>query len=166
MNTQNIEQFSLQAAPLRVVLAPSIAPITFPIRQAEDRDSEWKKAIRKIHSMLALRDDWDGLGAKAPSSAAVFHGIRLAIAKLETPDYPAPTRVVVTPAGTIGLEWQRGSVYTEAEVGESSQSDWMRIVPGRNTEHWSEYVPDERVERPDTRPPESPPQVYWANSRR
>ena len=166
MNTQIIEQFSLQAAPLRVVLAPSIVPITFQLRQAEDRDSEWKKAIRKIHRMLALRDDWDGLGAKAPSSATVDHAIRVARAKLNTRDYPAPTRVIATPAGTIGLEWQKGPVYTEAEVGGSNQSDWMQIIPGREPTHWSEYVPEESVESPDPSPPQSLPQVYWAKSLR
>jgi hypothetical protein len=163
MSIQTIEQFSLKAAPLRALSAAAYFPPSIQSRQAEDRNAAWEKAIRKIRAMMALRDDWDGLGASAPSSAIVFHAMRLARRKLETPSYPAPTRVVATPSGTIGLEWQQGSVYTEAEIVGSNQSDWVQILPGGGTRHWCEYLPEESTEGQGLSPPDALPQVYWAN---
>jgi hypothetical protein len=107
----------------------------------QDRDFEWKKVIRAIHGMLALRDDWDGLGAKSPSSDIISAAMRLADAKRRTNESPAPTRVAPTPAGTIAMEWQQGSVYTEAEVVAPDRSEWMQIANGLPTEHWVEVVP-------------------------
>jgi hypothetical protein len=117
--------------------------------RCQDRDYQWEKIIRAIHGMLALHDDWDGLGAKSPSSDIIFYAMRLADAKRQS-DYAAPTRVAATPAGTIGLEWQQGSIYTEAEIVAPYRSEWMQIIAGTPTKHWSE---NERYERDESYSP-------------
>jgi hypothetical protein len=133
-------------------------------RQAEDRDYEWRRVIRTIYRMVELRDDWDGLGASAPTMEVLSSAIRLAEDKFKTLDYPAPTRVVATPAGTVGFEWQQGSIYTEAEVVRSGHSEWMQLVPGYAPKHWTEpEIPcyEEIVSPAKAKPL---PHVYWAIS--
>src|ERR1017187_9291668 len=71
---------------------------------SEDRDAAWRKVIRKIRGMLALSDDWDGMGANAPSSDLIFYAMKLAEAIRQKDELPAPTRVAATPVGTIGME--------------------------------------------------------------
>ena len=108
-----------------------------------ERVSQWNKIIRKIHAMLTLCDDWDGMGAIAPSWSIVFSALELAYALRETAHYPAPTRVAPTPAGTVGLEWQQPSVYTEAEIVAPGRSEWMQIKDGEQPVHWAQDgIPD------------------------
>ena len=97
-----------------------------------ERVSQWNKMIRKIHVMLTLTDDWDGIGATAPSWSIVFSALELAYALRETSHYPAPTRVAPTPSGTVGLEWQQPSVYTEAEIVAQVGRSGCRSKTGSN----------------------------------
>jgi len=120
------------------------ADISPPANTAEvERLSRWDKIIRKIHAMLTLSDDWDGMGASPPPWSIVFSAVELACAFRAVHDYPAPTRVTPTPAGTIGLEWQEPSVYTEAEIVALGQSEWMQIKDGEQPVHWTvNGIPD------------------------
>jgi hypothetical protein len=164
MTTLLDEQWTSYGTSFPAMSAPSASRFGCEARQAEDRDSEWRRIIRKVYRMLALRDDWDGLGAKAPLVAIVIHAIRLAEGKLRTRDYPAPTRVVATPAGTIGFEWQQGAIYTEAEVVGPDQSEWMQLVPGFAPKHWTEREMEEPEQAVSTMNAQSLPHVYWAIS--
>jgi hypothetical protein len=116
--------------PFEDVSRPTITP------EAE-RVSRWDRIIRKMHAMFLLGDDWDGMGAKAPSRDIVFAALELACGLREVYDYPAPTRVAPTPAGTIGLEWQEPSIYTEAEIVASGRSEWMQIKDEEQPVHWT-----------------------------
>jgi hypothetical protein len=136
--------------------SPRPVPIEFPdalsawadfsrpvISVETNRLAEWDKAIRIMHAMLSLGDDWDGMGAKAPAWDIVFSAIELAYSLRSYRDYPAPTRATATPAGTIGLEWQIPSVYTEVEVVATGGFDWMVIKDGEQPKHWTgDRIPD------------------------
>lgn len=108
------------------------AAALFPI---DPSPNPWKKAIGKLYAMFTLGDDWDGDGSPAPARPILVSAIELA-RTLHAPGFPPPTRVVATPSGTIGLEWQRPGAYMEAEVVTAYRSDWMRIADGRPPEHW------------------------------
>ena len=136
---------------------------SFTAVASENRDYEWLRVVRRIHGMQALRDDWDGLGAIAPSLETIRQALLLAEVKWRTNDYAAPTRVVASPAGTIVLEWQQGSTYTEAEVAEENRSEWMQIAPGSPAKHWTECERYESVDPDYTPQVKDLPTVYWAN---
>jgi len=97
--------------------------------------AEWKKVIGKLFVMMSLRDDWDGLDSPAPHPGIVASAIYLA-ENLITEDYPPPTRVVATPSGTVGFEWQQPGVYMEAEIVMPYRSEWMQIAEGMSPQHW------------------------------
>jgi hypothetical protein len=108
------------------------APALLPVNPAL---SKWKKAIGRLYAMMSLTDNWDGEGSPAPDVGIVVSAIELAYA-LRGLDYPAPTRVMATPSGTVGFEWQQSGVYTETEIVTSYRSEWMRIRDGEPPEHW------------------------------
>ncbi len=179
---KDMDELGSLFGPRRLELASEVASrASLRSRASEDRDAAWKKSIRMIHGMLALNDDWDGMGAKAPSSALIFYAMEMAEAKLRTCDYPAPTRVTATPAGTIGLEWQQGSTYTEAEIVAPYKSEWMQIAPGMPVKHWVESgeraygAPTHRVDATTCGttdelqevfgPKQDFPPVYWGRDR-
>jgi hypothetical protein len=108
------------------------------ITSESERVAGWDKAIRIMHTMLSLSDDWDGMGAIAPSRDIVFSALELGSAHRASRDFPAPTRVTATPSGTIGLEWQQPSVYTEVEIVASREFDWMQIKDGEPAKHWTD----------------------------
>ena len=128
----------------RQVVTQTWIDVSSPAMTLEDlRVAEWDRIIRKLHEMLSLRDDWDGMGAIAPSRDVVFSAIELAYHFRALEEFPAPTRVAATPSGTIGLEWQQPSVYTEAEVLPSGRSDWMQMKAGEAPVHWVHHgMPD------------------------
>ncbi len=124
------------SSPWMDVSPPTITP-------EGERVSRWNKTIRKMHAMLTLSDDWDGMGAIAPAWNIVFSALELAYALRAVVDYPAPTRVAPTPAGTVGLEWQQPSAYTEVEIVAPGHSEWMQIKDGEEPVHWAQDgVPD------------------------
>jgi hypothetical protein len=128
----------------RPVVTQSWVDVSRPTISVEDvRVLEWDRIIRKLHEMLTLRDDWDGMGAIAPPRDVVFSALDLAYHFRALEEFPAPTRVAPTPSGTIGLEWQQPSVYTEAEILASSRSEWMQMKDGENPVHWVHHgLPD------------------------
>jgi hypothetical protein len=72
----------------------------------------WPKRLDELMTIRTLTDDWDGLGAKAPSTELVDSAIILADGFLRA-GIEAPSRVVAGVNGTVILEWQRDGVYTE-----------------------------------------------------
>jgi hypothetical protein len=115
---------------------------------ARDRDGEqdpaararrqgWETAIDEVVAMQHLDDDWDGLGAKAPSRVLLESAIALAYVLLEKGTDP-PTRAVPGLEGTVLLEWQfpDGS-YGEIEVTGQRQAEVMLKEPGKPARHWA-----------------------------
>jgi hypothetical protein len=136
--SRSMIEFNLGVVVTRPVATSPWADLSRPtVGPDDERMAGWDRIIRKLHTMLSIDDDWDGMGAKAPSREIVFSAIELASALCSIDDYPAPTRVAATPAGTIGLEWQQPSVYTEAEIVAPYRSEWMQIKEGMPPEHWA-----------------------------
>ena len=114
---------------------PSWANVPAPAVTPEPgRKSPWDRVIEQLNTMMSLGDDWDGMGAEAPSRAVILSGIDL-VGVFRSRGYPAPTRVAATPSGTVGLEWQVPPVYLEVEIITPDRSEWMQIVEDRPPVH-------------------------------
>jgi hypothetical protein len=107
-------------------------PALLPVDETKSR---WRKTIGQLHAMLTLTDDWDGDDSPAPAPEIVRSAIDFA-QMLRDEDYPPPTRVIATPSGTVGFEWQQPSVYTEAEMVTPYRSEWMQVKDGARPDHW------------------------------
>jgi hypothetical protein len=84
-----------------------------------------------------LADDWDGLGAEAPSSGIVDSAIDLLKKLKAEAALPAPSRAAAAPTGTVILEWQFGGTYLEAEITRPYYAEWMLQRPGQPARHWA-----------------------------
>src|SRR5438876_5504881 len=65
----------------------------------------WESAVQKIVTFHHLGDDWDGLGARAPSYEVLVSAIGLAYVLYEQGVDP-PTRVVPGLERSVTFEWQ------------------------------------------------------------
>jgi len=116
--TQALSGYSRQADPY---LATSVARVDIVDRSRD----KWRNVVRALEPIRRLRDDWDGLGAAAPSVELVDSAIELA-GTLGRSDQPAPTTVAPTPAGTILFTWD-GTEYFEIEIRSPYRAEWMRV---------------------------------------
>lgn len=107
------------------------ALLTERARQAPD---PWDQITDDLLGMRALQNDWDGLGAEAPSPELVDSTLRLA-QSLRRSGYLCPARVGAGPNGTVLLEWQLGHLYVEAEVTQPSLAEWMILELGQPPRH-------------------------------
>jgi hypothetical protein len=107
----------------------------FAVTREDDRRKPWNTAIAKLHLMLSLQDDWDGMGADAPSKPIIISAIELVSQLSLRPDIVAPSRVAATPHGTVVLEWQQTAVYIEAEIVDPNTSEWMVVRDGESPTH-------------------------------
>jgi hypothetical protein len=94
----------------------------------------WGKIIDDLHAILRLRDDWDGLGAEAPSPALAISALHIAEGFRRT-GVKAPSRVVASLGGTVVFEWQNAEAYAELELTRPYHGEAMMAVPGHPTEH-------------------------------
>ncbi len=101
---------------------------------AEEADDRWSAIIREVVGFHDLADDWDGLGAKAPSAALVDSALLLADL-LRQGGMKAPGRVVPGLEGEVIFEWQRKGVYLEVEVCKPSYAEYVKIAPGQQSVH-------------------------------
>jgi hypothetical protein len=90
--------------------------------------------IEQLNTMMSLEDDWDGMGAEAPSREIILSAIDL-VEVFRSRGYPPPTRVAATPSATVGLEWQEPPVYLEVEIITPDRSEWMQILEGMPPVH-------------------------------
>ena len=76
----------------------------------------------RLRELSKLPEDWDGLGAKQPKPE-VIDSI-LALVSLRG----GPSRIVVSPSGSIVLEWQTPGIRLEVEVTEPYRAEctWSR----------------------------------------
>jgi hypothetical protein len=109
------------------VSAPAMTP-------GNGKEPQWDEVVGQLNAMMSLGDDWDGMGAEAPSREIILSAIDLAEV-FRSRGYPPPTRAAATPSGTVGLEWQAPPVYLEVEVITPDRSEWMQITEGRPPVH-------------------------------
>jgi hypothetical protein len=96
---------------------------------AREWRDKWRMVVRALEPLRRLRDNWDGLGAAAPSAGVVDTAIDLA-SHLSRHDLPAPTTVAPTPAGTILFTWDNAwdeAQYWELEIRTPNWLEWMQI---------------------------------------
>jgi hypothetical protein len=84
-----------------VSLLPAKSPAEKPVENA----GPWEPTVRKIVAFQHLGDDWDGLGAKAPSCELLASAVGLAYLFFEQ-GVPPPSRVVPCLDGAVIFEWQ------------------------------------------------------------
>lgn len=101
-------------------------------------DLQWRRVERDILAMHYLEDGWDGEFAETPHRAVVDSAIYvLGLSRKQR--LPAPSRAVVSPSGTVVIEWQRcGQGYLEAEIGEPYCVEWMHKRADEAATHWSD----------------------------
>ena len=115
--------------------APSWTDVSTPATTPDGgKAAKWDQVIEQLNAMMSLEDDWDGLGAEAPSREIIIGAIDLA-ELFRSRGYPPPTRVAATPSATAGLEWQEPPVYLEVEIIARDRSEWIQITEGMPPVH-------------------------------
>jgi len=97
----------------------------------------WEPIVRKIVEFQHLGDDWDGLGAVAPSRELLESAIGLAY--LLSENGVAPPRCVVAGLdGSVNLEWQESDgTIAEVEIDRPLHADVMVSEPGKPPVFWT-----------------------------
>jgi hypothetical protein len=97
----------------------------------------WEPAVQKIVEFQHLGDDWDGFGAKAPSSELLESAIGLAYTFSQKGVGP-PQRVAPGVDGSVIFEWQHpDGTYTDVEIVRPFYAEVMMIEPGKPAKHWT-----------------------------
>ncbi|HTU89622.1 MAG TPA: hypothetical protein VMF69_05955 [Gemmataceae bacterium] len=97
----------------------------------------WEPAVMKLVEFEHLGDNWDGLGARAPSSEMLASAIGLAYCFLEQAVDP-PDCVVPGLEGSVMFEWHDpDGTYTEVEIVRPLYAEVMVIEPGKPARHWT-----------------------------
>jgi hypothetical protein len=108
------------------------------LHDAEEREEAlgWEAAVAKLNEFRALTDDYDGQGAKAPSSGT-FDSIAELIRDLGRIGIRSPSWVVPGPNGSLNLDWEfKGGVSVSIEVAEPGEADVYLLFPGREPGYW------------------------------
>ncbi len=95
----------------------------------------WDEMISRLLGLRSLREDWDGMGAKAPPATRIDGAVELARI-LRQHGFRPPSRVGAGPDGEVLLEWQDHHVYLEAEVCVPRTAEWMLAIDGQPPKHW------------------------------
>jgi hypothetical protein len=112
-----------------------------PAETAEDVDLEqWQSIIQEVDGFRKLGDNWDGLGARAPTDELLDSAIGLARIYWGRGLVP-PVRVLPGTAGTVVFEWQDDvGDYGEVEIDRPFHAEVMLVRPGQPAKHWE--LPD------------------------
>jgi hypothetical protein len=109
-------------------------------RQADSAAEDagpWEASVQKIVQMQHLGDDWDGLGALAPTRELLESAVRLAYVLCEKGVEP-PQSVVAGLDGSVNFEWQDADGnYAEVEIVRPFFAEVMVLEPGRPAKHWT-----------------------------
>jgi hypothetical protein len=108
---------------------PESGLLTSQNEGAQTTIAQWEVILQNLRKMLALRDNWDAEGAKAPTRNSILSVIDL-LHQLERRNLQAPSRVVVGPGGEVAVEWQLDGNYIELEVSEPYVGEWMFVTKG------------------------------------
>lgn len=133
----SVNKMASAAASGRCVVVPPTTTLgrTALLVARSGKPDLWPKRLDELLRIRTLMDDWDGLGALAPSTALVDSAIILADQLLRAGIDP-PSRVVAGVNGTVILEWQQDGVYTEIEVTEPYRAECVELAPGKSPVSW------------------------------
>jgi len=96
----------------------------------------WAAAINQVVALQHLGDNWDGLGAAAPTNELLASAVGLAYL-LKERGTDAPTRVVPGTDGAVIFEWQfPDGAYGEIELLRPFYAEVMLLRPGEPARHW------------------------------
>jgi hypothetical protein len=84
--------------------------------------------LKRVLRAAARRENWDGQGSPAPSSAVVEKSVELL--RVIDDDEPPLPRVVPVPGGGLQLEWHEGSRELELEVLPDGSVEYLAVVSG------------------------------------
>ena len=105
-------------------------------RPVEDA-GPWAPAVRKIVEFQHLGDNWDGLGAPAPTRELLASAIGLAYMLYEDGVDP-PHSVVPGLDGSVNFEWQDpDGTITEIEIDRPLHAEVMMMEPGKPPRFWT-----------------------------
>ena len=108
-----------------------------PAKGTKEIAGDWDTSIQKIIELDQLGDNWDGLGASAPSRELIQSAVRLAHLLCAGGVEP-PQSVVPGLDGSINFGWQDGSgYYAEIEIVRPFFAEVMVIEPGKPAKHWT-----------------------------
>jgi hypothetical protein len=97
----------------------------------------WEPAIEQIVSFQHLGDNWDGLGARAPTYEVLLSAVGLAYVLYHQGVEP-PTCVVPGLEGSVNFEWHfLDGTYAEVEIVRWLFAEVMLIEPGHPAKHWT-----------------------------
>jgi hypothetical protein len=96
----------------------------------------WEEVFKELRSLSLLEDDWDGLGAKAPSPGVLASAVKI-IEWYRSAGSVVPSRVVAGTDGAIIFEWQGEGYYADLEIPKPDHARGMLKMGGRATEHWT-----------------------------
>jgi hypothetical protein len=109
-------------------------------KQAEEPIEDagpWQPTVQKIKEFEHLGEDWDGLGAKAPSRELLASAIGLAYLLYENGVDP-PHGVVPGLDGSVNLEWQDpDGTIAEVEIDRPFHAEVMVLEPGKPPRFWT-----------------------------
>jgi hypothetical protein len=96
----------------------------------------WDEAVAKMNEFRALTDDYDGQGAKAPSSETLDAAAGL-VRELRWVGIHSPSWVAPGPNGSVNMDWEfEGGVSVSVEVTEPDEADVFLLIPGREPGYW------------------------------
>lgn len=97
----------------------------------------WEPGVQNIIEFQHLGDDWDGLGAKAPSRELIESAIGLAYVLRQKGVNP-PHVVVPGVDGAVLFEWQEADgTYTDIEIAQPFFVEAMMIEASKPAKHWT-----------------------------
>jgi hypothetical protein len=116
---------------------PRSSPHTHSSTIADDEEGAWRPVIDEIVAMQHLGDDWDGLGADAPSQELVASAVGLAYL-LHDCGIDPPAAVAPGPSGTVLFVWHfADGAYSEIEIDRPLHAEVMLLEPNKPARHWS-----------------------------
>jgi hypothetical protein len=101
--------------------------------QGFELDPGWQVAECELLSIEKLRDDWDGMGAKAPDPKVVESAFIFLDSIRVGGDSQPPESISASPRGRIVFSWQ----CFEAEIVDPTRISFFREFPDGEVASWS-----------------------------
>ncbi len=102
--------------------------------------SKWIECERTLARISTLGDNWDGFNAPVPDQTVLARASFFMRLLRERDIATPPIAVVLSPSGSVALEWVRGNGLLRAEVSDSDEVEWMRAIPGQPTSFSTESL--------------------------
>jgi hypothetical protein len=96
--------------------------------------TSWVQLELDLARIRDLGEDWDGFGAPAPDQAVLERASSFLRVLQERDASNPPSGVVLSPSGSVALEWLEGNSFLRAEIEDSNDIEWMLSIPGQPTD--------------------------------